>query len=143
MTGDHIEIWKKCLSVIKDNTEAQSYITWFEPIVPIALVDNTLTIQVPSQFFYEWLESHYIELLKKTIKRVIGPDGQLVYNIIMDSGDNTSTMKLPSSNRTDPKNQLGRPAPEKLSEVPMNPFIIPGLKKLVIDPQKPIKAAKG
>ena len=135
MTGNHIEIWNQCLSVIKDNTEAQSFETWFRPIVPIALVDNVLTIQVPSQFFYEWLESHYIELLKKTIKRVIGPDGKLDYSIIMDSSDATVSMKLPSSNHSDPKNQLGRPAPEKLSELPMNPFVIPGLKKLVIDPQ--------
>lgn len=135
MAGNHIEIWNKCLSVIQDNIEAQSFETWFKPIVPLALVDNLLTIQVPSQFVYEWLETHYIELLKKTIKRVIGPDGKLDYSIIMDSGDSTSTMKLPSSNRTDPKNQLGRPAPEKLSDGPMNPFVIPGLKKLVIDPQ--------
>ena len=135
MTGNHIEIWNKCLSVIKDNTETQSYTTWFEPIVPISLVDSTLTIQVPTMFFVEFLESHYIELLKKTIKRVIGPDGKLVYKVTVDSGDDTSTMKLPSSNRTDPRNQMGRPAPEKLSDVPMNPFVIPGLKKLVIDPQ--------
>ena len=135
MAGNHIEIWNKCLSVIQDNIEAQSFETWFKPIVPLALVDNLLTIQVPSQFVYEWLETHYIELLKKTIKRVIGPDGKLDYSIIMDSGDSTSTMKLPSSNRTDPKNQLGRPTPEKLSDGPMNPFVIPGLKKLVIDPQ--------
>lgn len=135
MTGNHIEIWNKCLSVIKDNTEAQSFETWFKPIVPIALVDNVLTIQVPNEFFYEYLENHYIDLLKKTIKRVIGLDGKLDYSIIMDSGDSSATMKLPSSNRTDPRNQLSRPAPEKLSDAPVNPFVIPGLKKLVIDPQ--------
>ena len=46
------------MQVIKDNVGEQSYKTWFEPIVPMALHNNVLTIQVPSQFFYEWLEEH-------------------------------------------------------------------------------------
>ena len=71
MPKSYNEIWKKCLEVIKDNTSEQAYATWFRPIVPIAFANNVLTIQVPSQFFYEWLEEHYLDLLKKTIKRVI------------------------------------------------------------------------
>lgn len=135
MTGNHVEIWNKCLSVIKDNTTEQGFETWFKPIIPIALVDNVLTIQVPSQFFYEWLEEHYVDLLKKTIKKVVGIDGKLDYSITMDSSDNSVVMKVPSSNRPISKNLLDRPAPDRLSELPMNPFVIPGLKKLQIDPQ--------
>ena len=49
-------IWNNCLTVIKDNVSIQAFKTWFEPIKPIKLKANVLTIQVPSQFFYEWLE---------------------------------------------------------------------------------------
>ncbi len=42
------------------------------PNQPVRLQDNVLTIQVPSHFFYEWLEEHYIALLKKTIKHELG-----------------------------------------------------------------------
>ena len=66
MKKNHITVWENCLSVIKDNISLQGYKTWFEPIVPVKLKSNVLTIQVPSQFFYEWLEEHYISLLKKT-----------------------------------------------------------------------------
>lgn len=59
------KVWNNCLSIIKDNVNLQSYKTWFEPIKPVKLVSKVLTIQVPSQFFYEWLEEHYITLLKK------------------------------------------------------------------------------
>lgn len=135
MADNHVEIWNKCLEVIKDNTNSESFTTWFKPIIPIALNNNELTIQVPSQFFYEWLEEKYIDLLKKTIKRVIGSDGKLSYSILMDGSDNSVTTRIPSSNRTDTRNQLGRRAPDKLSESPINPFVIPGLKKLQIDPQ--------
>ena len=64
--------WNNCLTVIKDNVSIQAFKTWFEPIKPIKLKSNVLTIQVPSQFFYEWLEEHYVDLLKKTIRKEIG-----------------------------------------------------------------------
>ena len=62
-------VWENCLNFIKDNIQPQAYKTWFEPIKPVRLSNKVLTIQVPSQFFYEWLEEHYIVLLKKTIKK--------------------------------------------------------------------------
>ena len=47
------KIWENCLRIIKDNVSSQSFKTWFEPIKPIKLQNKVLTIQVPSQFFYE------------------------------------------------------------------------------------------
>ena len=68
MSNVHEKVWASCLKVIKDNVNLNSFKTWFEPIDPVKLEDNVLTIQVPSHFFYEWLEEHYITLLKKVIK---------------------------------------------------------------------------
>ncbi|MFN6076429.1 MAG: DnaA N-terminal domain-containing protein, partial [Fluviicola sp.] len=59
MSSNHNKVWSACLEVIKDNLSAVSFKTWFEPIIPVKLENNTLTIQVPSHFFYEWLEEHY------------------------------------------------------------------------------------
>ena len=70
-------IWNACLKVIKDNIPLQAFKTWFDPIIPVKLENNILTIQVPSHFFYEWLEEHYITLLSKVIKKEIGNEGQL------------------------------------------------------------------
>ena len=88
MKKNCIAVWDNCLNVIKDNISHQSFKTWFEPIKPIKLSDHVLTIQVPSQFFYEWLEEHYITLLKKTIKKELGPEGRLEYSIIMENSYN-------------------------------------------------------
>lgn len=136
MDNRHVEIWNQCLSVIKDNTEPQSFATWFKPIVPKSLDNNVLTIQVPSPFFYEWLEEKYINLLRMTIKRFLGPDAKLNYSIVMDSSEERPyTVQMPGSNRNNPKNLIGRPAPEKLSNGPINPFVIPGLQKRQIESQ--------
>ena len=62
---DYQEIWENCLNIIKSNVSHQNFKTWFKPIIPISTKGNILTIQVPSQFFYEWLEENYITLLKK------------------------------------------------------------------------------
>ena len=77
MSNSHEEIWASCLKVIKDNVNLQSFKTWFDPIVPVKIEGDVLTIQVPSHFFYEWLEEHYITLLKKVIKKELGPEGKL------------------------------------------------------------------
>jgi chromosomal replication initiator protein len=132
-------IWKNCLEVIKDNVNTQNFKTWFDPIKPLKLAGNILTIQVPSQFFYEWLEEHYITLLKKTIRKELGSEGKLEYSIIMENAYGRSekpiTMKVPTMNAKELKNPAVS-MPIDISSNPIkNPFIIPGLKKVTVESQ--------
>src|SRR5215470_10151544 len=87
------KVWDDCLKIIKDIVEWQHFKTWFEPIKPIELNGNVLLIQVPSQFFFEYLEEHYINLLAKTLKRELGKTARLEYRIMVDSG-NTNNKPL-------------------------------------------------
>ena len=132
--------WQECLTIIRDNVTPQSFKTWFEPIKAVKLANKVLTIQVPSQFFYEWLEEHYVQLLHKTLKKVIGPTAKLEYNIIVETsapGHDTTpyTINLPTgSNSTKSvQNELGMPI--NMDTPIKNPFIIPGLKRMNIDSQ--------
>ena len=131
------EIWGRCLEVIKDNVSQQSFKTWFEPIKPLKCVGSVLTIQVPSQFFYEWLEEHYIDLLKKIIRKEIGPEGCLEYSIVMENNhrnaNNPYTVRVPTSNVQQVKNPAVS-LPIDVANSPIkNPFIIPGLRKIKIE----------
>lgn len=81
--------WTDCLEVIKESVGEENFNTWFRPIVPLKVEGDVLTIQVPSQFFYEWLEDNYVPVLKKALTTVLGPSGRLEYSVIVDSG-NTS-----------------------------------------------------
>jgi chromosomal replication initiator protein len=125
-------VWNNCLKLIQDNVSPQSFKTWFEPIKPVKLDNKILTIQVPSQFFYEWLEEHYVTLLKKTLKQELGPGSRLEYNIIVENSSNNANpyvVNLPGSNNHKSDNQnMGMPL--NLSSNIKNPFIIPGLKKV-------------
>lgn len=138
---DPASTWEKCMSIIKDNVNWRAFQTWFEPITAVDITNNTLTIQVPSQFFYEWLEEHYVELLGKTVKRVLGRDGGLAYRIQMETSarkQNPATMQLPASKHPKNNKDVNYVSMDYVMEDPMkikNPFVIPGMKRVQIDPQ--------
>ncbi|MCB0429930.1 MAG: chromosomal replication initiator protein DnaA [Flavobacteriales bacterium] len=132
------QVWETCLEIIKDNVSTQSFKTWFEPIKPVKLKGNVLTIQVPSQFFYEWLEEHYVSLLKKTVKKELGSEGRLEYSIIMDNASNQAkpyTVNIPTTNKSALKNAPVDFPVDLGSKTIRNPFIIPGLQKVNVDSQ--------
>ena len=133
-------VWNNCLTIIRDNIDHQSFRTWFEPIRAIKLDEKVLTIQVPSQFFYEWLEEHYINLLRKTVKKELGLNGRLEYSIVMDNAQNKQdqfSIIVPTSNRSSANNQdVSMPINLKSSsKVIPDPFIIPGIQKVKVNSQ--------
>jgi chromosomal replication initiator protein len=137
MEKTHESVWSNALKVIQDNVSIQSYKTWFEPIIPVALKGNVLTIHVPSQFFYEWLEEHYVTLLRKTIQRELGEDARLEYRIVVENSNLNSgpyTVEYPNYNTGSNSNQESS-IPLVIGKNIKNPFIIPGLKKVNIDSQ--------
>ena len=77
MQRDYSSVWDRCLNTIRKNVNEQSFKTWFEPIKPVKISNKVLTIQVPSQFFYEWLEEHFVQILQKSLKKVIGGNANL------------------------------------------------------------------
>lgn len=83
-------VWNECLRVIEQHVNEQSFSTWFKPINPVKLEGASLTIQVPSQFFYEWLEDNYVQVLKLAIKHTLGPSGRLEYAVVVDKGNSSN-----------------------------------------------------
>ncbi len=49
-------IWNNCLQIIADNVNETSFKTWFVPIRPVKLENKVITIEIPSHFFYEYIE---------------------------------------------------------------------------------------
>ena len=131
-------VWNSCLLFIKDNITPQAYKTWFEPIQPVKLTDKALSIQVPSKFFYEWLEEHYVKLLKVSLQRVLGEHAKLVYIIKMENtyGNRAPfTEKIPSTQRGNVASQeVDVPIQNKSPEL-KNPFVIPGIRNVKIESQ--------
>lgn len=134
MEQNYIKVWEECLKIFRDNLgDSASFRTWFAPIKPVKLEDHTLTIQVPSPFFCEWLEENYVSLLRSTIRRTLGPEGRLEYSVIMDT-TNPYAISAESGYKKETRNQpTALPVPPK-DHIP-DPFIIPGLRKINIPSQ--------
>ncbi len=129
-------VWQDCLHIIRDNTNLQKFKSWFEPIRPVKLENDTLTIQVPTHFWYEWLEEQYYNLLRSTIARVMGPNGKLEYSIVVEKSDKPEqqlSMSMPQRPlgpmKAQDLNSYVNQAPVEIK----NPFVIPGLKKVKVD----------
>ncbi|MCQ2284396.1 MAG: chromosomal replication initiator protein DnaA [Bacteroidales bacterium] len=131
ITKDYKRVWDDCLRTIIDNVGIEVYDTWFAPIVPLAIEDNTLLLELPSHLYYEFLEEHYVNLLKSVIKKELGQSGKLKYRVVMDSG-NATAMTLPSNNRPAVSNPSVLP-PIDVYNAPnreiVDPFILPGIQK--------------
>jgi len=128
--------WNDCLEIIQDNISYQKFKSWFEPISPVKLENDTLTIQVPSQFWYEWLEEHYYNMLRSTIAKVLGESGKLEYSVLVEKSDkmeDNRSIRLPQRpvppSRPQEMNSYTDYHPGKIE----NPFVIPGIRKTNID----------
>ena len=131
-------VWENCLNFIKDNIQPQAYKTWFEPIVAVKLDEHALSIQVPSKFFYEWLEEHYVKILKVALTKELGVNAKLVYVIKMENtygNKQPFTEKIPSSNRSAVYSQRVDIPLKNISPELKNPFIIPGIRNVKIESQ--------
>ncbi|MCU0364875.1 MAG: chromosomal replication initiator protein DnaA [Ignavibacteriaceae bacterium] len=98
-TKDPINIWKACLLKIKENVSMMTYNTWFLPIKPIELTDSTLKVQIPSQFFWEWIDEHFNGLITRSITDILGMEAKLTYVIaedmsFVDGGDTVSEKSI-------------------------------------------------
>ena len=74
-------LWKECLAIICTRVNGQSFKTWFEPIVPLRLENNSFHIRVPSAFFYEWLEEHYYSLIAEIVTQILRKECAITYEI--------------------------------------------------------------
>jgi chromosomal replication initiator protein len=75
------DLWTRCLATIREETEHQSYQTWFEPTRGVELTDDAVKIEVPNRFFADWLEEHYMGLIARALKENAGKEVAPVFQI--------------------------------------------------------------
>lgn len=111
-------VWKECLTAIKRHVTLMTYNTWFLPIKPLELENTTLKVQLPSQFFWEWIDEHYNTLIHKTIREVLGDQGKLEYVIAEDSDSAAGSFRV-ELKKAEPKQ--GETVPREEFETYLNP----------------------
>ena len=123
------DVWQSCLSRIREHTSDEEFAKWFKPIVPLDFDGVTLKLKVPNESYVYHIEKHFIPLLKPIIHQLFGLKTKLRYAVpktepaavtVVGDADMTAINKfVAQSDTTNIK----------------NPFVIPGIRRLVIDPQ--------
>ncbi len=121
------DVWQHCLSFIKAQTSAEEFEKWFEPIVPIEFDGTILRLRVPNESYVRQIEKNYIPFLRPIISQHYGDNTKLHYAV-------------PRPTQAPQSTGANTPSPtainmQKSGANIANPFTIPGLKRIVIDPQ--------
>ncbi len=139
MKPDCESIWNGCLRMIGETVQDVSFKTWFEPIVPVSLENDILTIKVPSFFFYEHLEENYINVISQSLRRQAGPNIKLKYVVGAEKpkpGNTASVTMNVAGNGSEVKTATGNGKHNVDTHATIkSPFAIPGIKKIAFDPQ--------
>ena len=133
MTNErHISVWDNCLNFIQQNIDPNQFNLWFKPIKPVSLVESTLTVEVPSEFFREYVEGAYLELLRASLKKELGAAAKLVY--VVTPVQRQQPLRYPASHGNEPVN---RPVSIETFSRGGNPgpFVFPGIQRVQINPQ--------
>lgn len=110
--------WNRCLEIIRDNVSEATFTTWFADITPLKFEGKTLTIQVKSNFVYEFLEGNFVDLLRSTLFKVMGNGTQLMYSVLTDK-DNNVCVEVGSENSAGDRsrNRIQNTAQEEVPEL--------------------------
>lgn len=123
------DIWQNCLDRIKKQTTEEEFAKWFLPIVPLEFDGTTLRLRVPNASYVDQIEKNYIPFLRPIISQLYGQQTRLHYAV---PKSNKPSMPLPPEADT---TAISHFSTQTNTANIKNPFVIPGLKKIIIDPQ--------
>lgn len=128
----HISVWNNCLNFIRQNIDPKQFNLWFMPIKPVSLVESTLTVEVPSEFFREYLEGAYLDLLKASLKKELGAAARLVY--VVTPVQKQQSLVYPAAHGSAPVNKTISVETFTKAGNP-GPFVFPGIQRVQVNPQ--------
>lgn len=74
-------LWNGCLETIRKSVSEKEFATWFSPTKGISVDGRTITVEIPDEIFYRWIEQNYTEVLRRALDRVLGSDARLRYSL--------------------------------------------------------------
>ena len=128
----HISVWNNCLNFIQQNIDPKQFQIWFRPIKPVSLVEATLTLEVPSEFFREYIEDAYLDILKASLKKELGVGAKLVY--VVAPVQKQAPMVYPAAHGNTPVNKTISVETYSKTANP-GPFVFPGIQRVQVNPQ--------
>lgn len=94
MEIDNGKLWRECLSHLSKRIRKQSFCTWLKATRGLPSPEGTIRVAVPNKFVADWLEEHYLNLIRETIREVTQRDFTLAFHVSKDSKDYHPQMSM-------------------------------------------------
>lgn len=124
------DMWQNCLTQIREQTSQEEFTKWFKPIVLVNFDGTTLQLRVPNESYVYHIEKHYIPFLRPIIYQTFGQKTKLRYSI-PNNEQHQHAFQQESHTATSMSKYMEQTNTANIK----NPFVIPGIKKIVIDSQ--------
>ena len=121
----YTEVWQDCLDRLRSTITEEEFVKWFQPIRPIGFDGANLQLRVPNESFMVSIERRYLQHLKPIVSELYGADTQIHYAVPRRSQPTVETNSSAVPHFT---------APTDTANI-KNPFVIPGLRRIMYDPQ--------
>ena len=116
------QVWSAVCDQIREALPEQAFHTWFQPLRPLEFNEGTLMVQVPSRFYYDWIEGHYAAHIESALEHTIGSAGRLTYvTPAHDEPRNDSPVRVASPMQAPSPDTLAAPAKTARIDHNLNP----------------------
>jgi len=72
-------LWETILSNIKSRIPKESFTTWFSVSKGIELKDGILLVEMPNNFYIDWIEEHYSNIIEQAVNASTGNNLRIAF----------------------------------------------------------------
>ncbi|NPV14083.1 chromosomal replication initiator protein DnaA [candidate division WOR-3 bacterium] len=90
------QVWSEVLELLKLRVNQQAFQTWLAPTRLFNMVNGTVQVAVPNNFFADWLQHHYKTEITSALKAVTGRDLQVEFLVPVEGKKPVVTKPQPA-----------------------------------------------
>src|SRR2546426_4666761 len=75
------DVWQGALDKIQSHISSQTFETWFRSLGPMEFDGSAMVLEVPSQFYVDWLDHHYRGLIEASLAATAGHTVSLSFHV--------------------------------------------------------------
>lgn len=136
--------WNSCLQYMRDNLVMledkkdikkleEGFDLLFDKVSVLSFESSNLTLQIPSNFYKEYIEDNYIKLLSSALRKYFGKNIKLWYQVAEIKSEIGVLKTKPQSSITSVTPKMQEVNNPNFNPQSMNAFSIPGMKKIKIN----------